>query len=61
VETVPGERGTDEEEQRAHRLVPIQGLAEKRDADDDGEDGRRYVTLLAMVAGAWRTMWKLSR
>ena len=39
VDAVLGERDTDEDEQRAHRLVPAQGFAEERDTDDDGEDG----------------------
>ena len=39
VDAVLGERDTDENEQRAYRLIPIQGFAKKRDTDDDGEDG----------------------
>ncbi len=39
VNALLGERDTDENEQRAHWLVPTQGFAEKRDTDDDGEDG----------------------
>ncbi len=38
MDAVLGERDTDENEQRARRLVPTQGFAEKRDTDDDGED-----------------------
>lgn len=39
VNALLGERSTDENEQRAHWLVPTQGFAEKRDTDEDGEDG----------------------
>lgn len=39
MNAVLGERDTDENEQRAHWLIPAQGFAEKRDSDDHGEDG----------------------
>jgi len=60
AEAILGERGTDEDEQRAHRLVPTQRFAEKRDADGDGEDGREVRDAAGDGWGAWRTMWKLS-
>jgi hypothetical protein len=39
VNAILGERGTEENEERAYWLVPTQGFAQKRDTDEDCEDG----------------------